>query len=161
MSKTDFVLLHAPSVYDFREKAILYGPVSDLIPPSPVFEMYPIGFTSIADYLERAGYRVRIANLAIRMMKDRKFDAARFIKGLESPLFGIDLHWLLHCHGAIEIARLVKKLHPESKLIFGGLSAPGSHQPRLAERSVSAYSSPSLPLIMILCHRVRDMSSHA
>ena len=39
----DLVLLHAPSVYDFRQKTILYGPVSDLIPPSPVFEMYPIG----------------------------------------------------------------------------------------------------------------------
>ncbi|MFC1871578.1 TIGR04190 family B12-binding domain/radical SAM domain protein [Chloroflexota bacterium] len=123
MPKTDLVLLHAPSVYDFREKAILYGPVSDLIPPSPVFEMYPIGFTSIADYLERAGYRVRIANLAIRMLKDRKFDAAEFIKRLKAPLFGIDLHWLLHCQGAIEVARLVKKLHPESKLIFGGLSS--------------------------------------
>ena len=51
------ILLHAPSVYDFRQKTILYGPVSDLIPPSPVFEMYPIGFTSIAEYLERAGYQ--------------------------------------------------------------------------------------------------------
>ena len=49
---TDLILLHAPSVYDFRKKTILYGPVSDLIPPSPVFEMYPIGLTSIAEYLE-------------------------------------------------------------------------------------------------------------
>ena len=55
---TDLILLHAPSVYDFRQKTILYGPVSDLIPPSPVFEMYPIGLTSIAEYLEKAGYRV-------------------------------------------------------------------------------------------------------
>ncbi|MFH1646211.1 MAG: TIGR04190 family B12-binding domain/radical SAM domain protein [Chloroflexota bacterium] len=123
MAKLDLILLHAPSVYDFREKAILYGPVSDLIPPSPVFEMYPIGFTSIADYLERVGYRVRIANLAIRMLKDRKFDAGEFIKKLRAPLFGIDLHWLLHCHGAIEVARLVKQHHPESKVIFGGLSS--------------------------------------
>jgi len=45
----DLVLLHPPSVYDFRQKTILYGPVSDLIPPSPIFEMYPIGFTSIAE----------------------------------------------------------------------------------------------------------------
>jgi len=46
MSRTDLILLHAPSVYDFRKKAILYGPVSDQIPSSPVFEMYPIGFVS-------------------------------------------------------------------------------------------------------------------
>lgn len=123
MPKTDLVLLHAPSVYDFREKTILYGPVSDLVPPSPVFEMYPIGFTSIAEYLERAGYRVRIVNLAVRMIKNRNFNAEAMIKSLKSPVFGIDLHWMVHCHGSIEIARLVKKYHPDSKLVFGGLSS--------------------------------------
>jgi B12-binding domain/radical SAM domain protein len=120
---TDLILLHAPSIYDFRKKTILYGPVSDLIPPSYVFEMYPIGLTSIAEYLERFGYRVRIVNLAVRMLRDRKFDAEAFIKRLKAPVFGIDLHWMLHCHGSIEVARIVKKWHPESKLIFGGFSS--------------------------------------
>ena len=55
MSSSDLILLHAPSVYDFRGKSILYGPVSDLVPSTPVFEMYPIGFTTIAEYLERHG----------------------------------------------------------------------------------------------------------
>ena len=120
---TDLILLHAPSVYDFRQKTILYGPVSDLIPPSPVFEMYPIGFSSIAEYLERAGYQVRIVNLAVRMLNDRKFSAEAMIKRLRAPVFGIDLHWLLHSHGAIEVAKIVKKYHPEAKVIFGGFSA--------------------------------------
>ena len=119
----DLILLHAPSVYDFRQKTILYGPVSDLIPPSPVFEMYPIGLTSIAEYLERVGYHVRIVNLAVRMLKNKNFDAEEMIKHLKSPLFGIDLHWMVHCHGTIEIARLVKKHHPQSKIVFGGLSS--------------------------------------
>ncbi len=120
---TDLILLHAPSVYDFRKKTILYGPVSDLIPPSPVFEMYPIGLTSIAEYLGRAGYQVRIVNLAVRMLRDRKFDAEAFVRRLKAPVFGIDLHWMVHCHGAIEMARIVKKWHPEAKLIFGGFSS--------------------------------------
>ncbi|MBI2851365.1 MAG: TIGR04190 family B12-binding domain/radical SAM domain protein [Chloroflexi bacterium] len=120
---TDLILLHAPSVYDFRQKTILYGPVSDLIPPSPVFEMYPIGLTSIAEYLEEAGYRVRIVNLAVRMMRDPHFNAEEMIKRLKAPIFGIDLHWMVHCHGSIEIARLVKKNHPTSKLVFGGFSS--------------------------------------
>ena len=119
----DLVLLHAPSVYDFRQKTILYGPVSDLIPPSPVFEMYPIGLTSIAEYLERAGYQVRIMNLAVRMMRDKNFDAEEAIKRLKSPVFGIDLHWMVHCHGAIEVARIVKRCHPEARVIFGGFSS--------------------------------------
>jgi B12-binding domain/radical SAM domain protein len=120
---TDLILLHAPSVYDFRKKTILYGPVSDLIPPSYVFEMYPIGLTSIAEYLGRAGYQVRIVNLAVRMLRDRKFNAEAFIKHLKAPVFGIDLHWMLHCHGSIEVAKIVKQWHPESKLIFGGFSS--------------------------------------
>jgi len=123
MSQVDLVLLHAPSVYDFRQKTILYGPVSDLIPPSPVFEMYPIGFTSIAEHLERAGYRVRIVNLAVRMLNSRNFSVEKMIKRLRSPVFGIDLHWLVHCHGAIEVAKIVKKYHPEAKVVFGGLSS--------------------------------------
>ena len=123
MSRTDLILLHAPSVYDFREKTILYGPVSDQIPSSPVFEMYPIGFVSLAEYLQRAGYRVRIVNLGVRMLTNPDFNAEKMIAKLKAPVFGIDLHWMLHCHGSIEVARLVKKLHPESKVLFGGLSS--------------------------------------
>jgi len=110
-------------VYDFRQKAILYGPVSDLIPSSSMFEMYPIGFTSIAEYLEGAGYRVRIVNLAVRMLNDNRFDAEALIKRLKAPVFGIDLHWLVSAHGAIEVARIVKRCHPEAKVIFGGFSS--------------------------------------
>jgi len=124
----DLVLLHSPSVYDFRQKTILYGPVSDLIPPSPVFEMYPVGFTSIAEHLEGAGYQVRIVNLAVRMLNDRKFDAEAVIRRLRSPVFGIDLHWLVHAHGAIEVAKLVKRCHPEAKVILGGFSASYYYQ---------------------------------
>ena len=128
MPHTDLVLLHPPSVYDFRQKTILFGPTSDLIPSSPIFELYPIGFTSIAEYLEHAGYRVRIVNLAVRMLRDPKFDAEKLVKSLKAPVFGIDLHWLLHAHGAIEISRMVKRHHPEAKLILGGLSASYYHR---------------------------------
>jgi len=123
MSQFDLILLHPPSVYDFRKKAILYGPVSDLIPPSPVFEMYPIGFASIAEYLARCGYKVRIVNLAVRMMKDKNFDAEVFLRRLSSEVFGIDLQWLVHAHGVIEVAKIVKKYHPQAKVLLGGLAA--------------------------------------
>jgi B12-binding domain/radical SAM domain protein len=123
MPKTDLILLHAPHVYDFRKTPQLYGPVSDLVLSTPVFEMYPVGLSSIAEYLERAGFRVRIVNLAWRMLRDARFDAEAFIKKLKAPIFGIDLHWMVHAHGSIEIAKLVKKHHPQSKIIFGGFSA--------------------------------------
>ena len=128
MSQPDLVLLHPPSIYDFRRKTMLYGPVSDVIPSSPIFEMYPIGFTSIAEYLERSGYKVRIVNLAVRMLSDNSFNAEELIKKLKAPVFGIDLHWLVHAHGAVEIAKLVKKHHPQAKLVVGGLSATYFHR---------------------------------
>ena len=123
MSQTDLLLLHPPSVYDFRKKAIMYGPISDLIPSSPVFEMYPLGFLTMTNYLESRGMRVRIVNLALRMMNDPDFDVPAFLARVKPKAFGIDLHWLPHAHGSLEIARLVKECHPQTPVIFGGLSS--------------------------------------
>jgi B12-binding domain/radical SAM domain protein len=128
MPQADLVLLHAPSVYDFRKESILYGPVSDLVPSTPVFEMYPIGLTTIAEYLERHGFRVRIVNLAVRMLNSDRFDAEKLIQKLRPAAFGIDLHWMPHAHGAIEVARLCKKHHPDIPVMFGGFSATYFHE---------------------------------
>ncbi len=126
--KPDLILLHAPSVYDFRKLPILFGPISDLVPSTPIFEMYPVGFSSIAEHLERNKIHVRIINLALRMLKDDHFDAARLIAKLHPRAFGIDLHWLPHAHGSLEIAALCKKHHPDIPVIFGGYSATYFHQ---------------------------------
>lgn len=123
MPTPDLILLHAPSVYDFRRESILYGPVSDLVPSTPVFEMYPIGFTTMAEYLERHGMRTRIVNLAVRMLDDHNFDVEKHIASLDALAYGIDLHWLPHAHGSIEIANIVKQKHPDSPVIFGGFSS--------------------------------------
>ncbi len=127
-SRTDLVFLHAPSVYDFRKHSILYGPVSDLVPSTPVFEMYPIGFTTMAEYLERHGMRVSIVNLAVRMLSDERFDPEALVKTLHPAAFGIDLHWLPHAHGALAVAEMVKRLHPDTPIIFGGFSSTYFHE---------------------------------
>ncbi len=131
-SKPDLLLLHAPSVYDFRERAILYGPVSDMVPSSTVFEMYPLGFLTIASYLHEQGMSVRIVNLALRMMSDRRFDVPAFIARQRPRAVGIDLHWLPHAHGALEVARIVKEVHPDVPVIFGGLSSSYFHEELVA-----------------------------
>ncbi|MBU8914906.1 TIGR04190 family B12-binding domain/radical SAM domain protein [Bacillus sp. FJAT-29953] len=126
--KYDLVLLHAPSVYDFRKNPLLAGPISDVVPSSPVFEMYPIGLTSIADYLERYGLRVKIINIANRMLMNPNFDVEKKLKSIRASAFGIDLHWLPHAHGSIELAKIVKQHHPDTPIIFGGLSATYYHK---------------------------------
>ncbi|MDZ4064292.1 MAG: cobalamin-dependent protein, partial [Coriobacteriia bacterium] len=128
MSRVDLVLLHAPSVYDFRETSIMFGPVSDMVPSTPIFEMYPLGFTTIAEYMERHGLRVRIVNLAVLMLNRPGFDVEAAIRDMNPVAFGIDLHWLPHAHGSIEVAKIVKKLHPDTPVVFGGLSASHFHE---------------------------------
>ena len=107
----------------------MYGPVSDVIPSSPVFEMYPIGFVYLSQYLTRYDYTVRIINLAAKMLGNRKYDPEKEISKLRTPVaFGIDLHWLPHVQGSLEIAAIVKKHHPNTPIIFGGLSATYFHK---------------------------------
>jgi B12-binding domain/radical SAM domain protein len=126
--EADLVLLHAPSVWDFRKEVILQGPLADVIPSTDEFEMYPIGLTSIAAYLELNHYNVRILNIAYRMLRERDYDVAGHLARMHSPVFGVDLHWLPHAHGALGIAQLVKQLHPDSKVLVGGLSATYYHR---------------------------------
>ena len=125
---TDLVLLHPPSVYDFRERAAEYGPISDVIFSTPAFEMYPIGLTSIASRLENHGFNVRIINIAHRMLDDPTYDPELVIAASRAEVFGIDLHWLPHAHGALKLAEIVKRHHPRTPVVFGGLSATYFHQ---------------------------------
>ncbi|MEJ2668517.1 MAG: cobalamin-dependent protein, partial [Deinococcales bacterium] len=124
---TDMILLHAPSIFDFRTLTTLDGPFADVVPSTGQFEMYPIGLTSIAAYLERNHYNVRIVNLAYRMLHSRRFDPEALLRRLHAPVFGIDLHWLPHAQGALAVAELVKRLHPDSAILIGGLSASYFH----------------------------------
>ena len=106
----------------------MFGPVSDMVPSTPIFEMYPLGFTTMAEYMERHGLRVRIVNLAVLMLNKPDLDVEAYLRTLNPGAFGIDLHWLPHAHGSIEVARLVKKVHPTTPVIFGGLSASYFHE---------------------------------
>jgi B12-binding domain/radical SAM domain protein len=126
--QADLVLLHPPSVYDFRKMLIVPSPIADLVPSGPFFEMYPIGFSFLGEYLERYGMKVRVVNLAARMLSEPRFDVERCIRRLEPLAFGIDLHWMPHAHGAIEVARICKRAHPDIPVIMGGYSASIFHE---------------------------------
>jgi B12-binding domain/radical SAM domain protein len=89
--------------------------------------MYPMGLTTIAHHLESHGYNVEIVNVAYRMLSDPAYDPERDVARLRPALFGIDLHWLPHAHGALELAALIKRHHPEVPIVFGGLSSSYYH----------------------------------
>ncbi len=124
----DLILIHAPSIYDFRKLPIMHGPISDVVPSTPIFEMYPIGFASLSEYLERKGFQVRIINVAMKMIKDPKFDVEAHIRKLNPRAFGFDLHWMPHVHGSLALAEMTKRFHPDTPVLFGGLSSTYYHE---------------------------------
>ena len=132
MQPLDITYIHAPATYDFRERSIMYGPVSDMVPSTPIFEMYPLGLTTLCEYLERHGLRARIYNLASMMLHKKNFDVEKNLSRLDSRMFGIDLHWMPHCHGSVEVAKILKRLHPHTPVSFGGLSATIFHEDLIA-----------------------------
>lgn len=120
----DAVLIHPPAIYDFRKKIISYGPIGYTVSESTDQFIIPsVGILSIADYLDRNGYKVIVDNLGERMVFNDKFDAEEHIKSLSAKVFAIGLHWCVHSQGAIEIARLCKKVHPEAMVVMGGLTS--------------------------------------
>ena len=124
--KADLFLLHAPSVYDFRERddiLFAYLSDSDSVNVTSIYEMYPIGFFSIKQRLREHGFNTEIVNLASLMLMHPQIDVDRLLARLEAPVFGFDLHWMAQCHGSIELAKKLKAIHPESLIIFGGISA--------------------------------------
>ncbi|MBW2455374.1 MAG: cobalamin-dependent protein, partial [Deltaproteobacteria bacterium] len=126
----DVILVHAPSVYDFRGRDDVTFPYlgnSDSVHVSPVFEMPPVGLLAIQQHLRRLGHDVELFNLASQMLRDDTFDVPSFLKQVRAPLFGVDLHWMAHCHGALALAELYKGLHPDARVMVGGLSATYFH----------------------------------
>ncbi len=164
MRKEDLIFLHAPSVYDFRKESMFYGPVSDLVPSTPVFEMYPFGFTTMANALHKAGYKVRIVNIASMMLNDKKLDVEALLQKLDADVFGIDLHWLPHAHGSLAVAEIVKRYHPDSKVLFGGFSSSYYHEELITYPQVDLVlrgDSVETPLVTLMdaLAQKRDLSS--
>ncbi|MGD2200974.1 MAG: TIGR04190 family B12-binding domain/radical SAM domain protein, partial [Candidatus Bathyarchaeota archaeon] len=156
MPDLDLILLHAPSVYDFRERPTMYGPISDVIPSTPVFEMYPLGWVSMVGYLEQHGYHARIINLAVKMLKDPSLDVERLITKLDAKAFGFDLHWLAHAAGSLDLAAMVKRHHGDKPVLLGGFSSTYFHEEIIGHFPQIDYilrgDSTENPLLDLMAH---------
>ncbi len=127
MKSYDVILFHPPAIYDFRYTPMFPGAFGRTA-EGLQFTKVPIGMLSIADYLDRNGYRVILDNLGDRMTNSIDFDPERHIRESSAQIYAIDLHFQQHSQGAIEVARLCKKHHPNSLVILGGLTATCFHE---------------------------------
>lgn len=82
-----------------------------------------MGLFSMADYLESNGFSVRVINLALERLLNPHTGLRQLLTGLEADVVGVSLHWFVHSYGAVEVARFIKSLLPDSKVILGGFTA--------------------------------------
>jgi radical SAM superfamily enzyme YgiQ (UPF0313 family) len=82
-----------------------------------------MGLLAIADLCEQEGISVKIINYPLEQVLDPNFSLEKFLRNLDFKVCGIALHWALHSYGAIEIAKIVKRVKPNVKVVLGGYSA--------------------------------------
>ncbi len=130
-TKYDVIFVHAPSVYDFRDRddvLFAYLSNSDGVHVSPIFEMPPVGIFALQQHLRKKGFSVEFFNVASQMLRHPEFNVETFFERVPAAFIGIDLHWLAHAHGALELTRLYKEIHPGAKTMVGGIASTYYHE---------------------------------
>ncbi|OLS15058.1 MAG: Fe-S oxidoreductase [Promethearchaeota archaeon CR_4] len=82
-----------------------------------------MGLIGLVDLLDREGYSAKILNYTLEKMLDRKFSLGRYLRKAKPSIVGVDLLWIVHSAGAIEILQFIKKQFPNIFTLLGGLSA--------------------------------------
>jgi clorobiocin biosynthesis protein CloN6 len=124
--RADFVLIHAPAFFDFRNRRDIYFPflgTSGDVPITPLYEYFPVGFKTIQRFLRDRGYDVRIINRSSMLLRFPEIDFDEVLGALDTPLIGIDLHWMVHVQGSLAVAKRIHEVRPDIKVIFGGISS--------------------------------------
>lgn len=122
----DLLLVHPPAYFDFRDNGEVYWPFlssGGSEPITPLYENFPVGFKTLQRYLTQRGHDVKILNLSTLLLKYPACNVNKLFQDVEVKVFGIDLHWMVHVQGSLEVARILKGLHPEAPILFGGISS--------------------------------------
>lgn len=116
----DVLLIHPP-----RTLKPKYGKNAKFVRSAFIF--IPMGVFAIADSLEKEGFGVKIINIPLEQYLDRNWELVDYLKNINFNVVGIDLHWIHNAYGAIEIAKNVKEINPNAKVVLGGFSASYYH----------------------------------
>ena len=112
----DVLFIHPPMETTSYEASIRRGATSE-------YPIVPMGLFTMADCLERAGFSVKIVNLSLERLLQPPVSVERMIRDLHARIYAIDLHWFVHSYGAIETAKLLKFMYPDSLVVLGGFTS--------------------------------------
>ncbi len=128
MKNFDILFIHPPRVLNPHNKHARFK--------RGEYIFIPMGIFAISDFLEREGFGVKIVNYPFEKYLNRNWNLSDYLKNIDFNACAIDLHWIHNAHGAIEIAKIVKKIKPHVKVILGGFSASYYHDQILKYYSV-------------------------
>jgi len=88
------------------------------------FQVMPMGAVALANLLREDGFPVPGLNYAMELDLDPLFDLRAWLEACPSPLLVVlDLHWIEHSFGTLEVARVCKEVYPGVPVAIGGLTA--------------------------------------
>jgi len=122
----DLLLVHPPAYFDFRDNGDVYWPFlssGGSEPITPLYENFPVGFKTLQRFLGNRGHDVKILNLSTLLLKYPGCDINKLFQDVDVRVFGIDLHWMVHVQGSLEVATILKTLHRQVPILFGGISS--------------------------------------
>jgi radical SAM superfamily enzyme YgiQ (UPF0313 family) len=122
----DVAFIHPPASFEKRAR-----PFAGVFPAETGtdswFRHAPLGLSTMAQRLRAAGCSSRILNLAKTLSEaaiaGRDVDVEALLRALPARVYGVSLHWAVHAPGALALVEMLRRIHPESAIVLGGLTA--------------------------------------
>lgn len=130
------------------------------VPMGRPYGLIPVGLVALVNLLRENGIRVEGINLPLEKRATPGFDLRTWLRERDGArVILIDMHWYEHTYGAIDVARVCKKVLPEAWTILGGLSASAFAHDILANTTHVNYvirGDAEKPLLRLVRRLLRD-----
>jgi len=107
------LLMHVPKFRNY------YKPIGSY----SFINLPPMGLLGLADFLRQQGHSANVIHLGVERYVSQGIDFAEIVSRYRPALIGLDLHWHFQAYDVIEVARQIKRIHPEIGILLGGFTA--------------------------------------
>ncbi|TFF97526.1 MAG: hypothetical protein EU541_08125 [Promethearchaeota archaeon] len=114
MKNYDIIFIHPPRNLEY---------LSSNVKARSSYIMMPMGLFGMADLLHRKGFNVKIINYPLEILLNPDFSLIKYLTQLNPKVVGVDLHWVLHSAGGLDILKLIKHQLPDCFTLLGGYTA--------------------------------------